>query len=115
MPFAVFPRKGGRLRESSDEEAWGRVGSLLARIQNAGAEHPANKLITLTASEGFAADVYKLLGSEWVHHELFTDLEDSVSRVHRSVDNLFGEYGNNDLNTQHNQIRRAVQEQNLIF
>ncbi len=97
MPFAVFPRKGGRLWESSDEEAWGRVGSLLARIHNVGSERQAKNRITLTASEGFAADVDKLLGSDWVPQELYADLEASVTRLQESVDNLFSEYGNDEL------------------
>lgn len=48
MFIAVFPRKAGRDFELYDEENWIRIGSLLGRLHNVGAQQRAPHRLTLT-------------------------------------------------------------------
>lgn len=49
--FTVFPRKAGRQFDIEDEESWTRVGSLLGRIHNVGAQRKASHRLNLTPAE----------------------------------------------------------------
>ena len=48
IPFAIFPKRAGRQFEIDREENWDRIGALLGRIHNVGAQHPAQNRLTLT-------------------------------------------------------------------
>ena len=46
IPYALFPKKGGRALDEFDKEAWQELGRLLARIHLVGALHKSSQRIT---------------------------------------------------------------------
>ncbi|MDC7125658.1 MAG: serine/threonine protein kinase [Spirochaetales bacterium] len=90
--FAVFNRKGGRLWESGDYDSWLRIGRLLGRMHNAGAERPALNRLVLSSSESFHNDVEELLSSNWIHPDVKPDLTEVLTRLQSVVNSMFERY-----------------------
>ncbi|MDD5675361.1 MAG: serine/threonine protein kinase [Chitinivibrionales bacterium] len=60
--FALFPKCAGRQLEIIDETIWARLGSLVARMHNAGRKRPAAHRITLDPQLSMLSDVEELCG-----------------------------------------------------
>ena len=95
FPFAVFRRKGGRLWEAGDFDSWLRIGHLLGRMHNAGAERPARHRPVLSAYDSFAADLEELSGSDWVHPDVKDEMSPALEKLRVVVCSMFDEYGGN--------------------
>lgn len=55
--FAIFPKRAGRQMEMNSFEDWLRLGSLVARIHNIGALHPASNRIHLSPEKSTRSDL----------------------------------------------------------
>ncbi|HEX3019191.1 MAG TPA: serine/threonine protein kinase [Chitinispirillaceae bacterium] len=59
--FAIFPKRAGRQLEINNFEDWLRLGTLVARIHNIGASHPAESRIVLSPDKSTRNDLDYLL------------------------------------------------------
>ena len=68
IAFALFPRRGGRPIEPADpgHAMWGRLGALLARIHNIGAQALAPARLTLHPAQTTTADLDYLLEHDFL-------------------------------------------------
>ena len=96
IPFAVFPRKGGRLWEAADFEYWIRIGRLLGRLHNTGARRCASHRIELSAAGSFRSDIETLLASDWIYADLKDDVALQVERLDSLVCSVFDDWGGSD-------------------
>lgn len=64
--FALFPRRGGRPFEPSTPESWERIGSLLGRIHQVGAEADAPARRDLHPDASTRADLDLLVGGDFM-------------------------------------------------
>ena len=55
--FAVFPKRAGRQMEINSWEDWLRLGTLVARVHNTGAQHPAKSRICINPLVSTAQDL----------------------------------------------------------
>lgn len=81
--FTVFPKRAGRQFDIEDDESWTRVGSLLGRIHNVGAQNKASHRLTLTPAETtlkYLDDLSLIVSEKW--KQPFTDI------VNRIVDTI---------------------------
>lgn len=69
ISFAVFPKQGGRHCDELQEDQWERVGHLLARIHNIGAQRPAPHRLTLNPHSYATQSLQYLQESEAIHPE----------------------------------------------
>ena len=92
FPFAVFERKGGRLWESGDFDSWLRIGHLLGRMHNAGAERAARHRPVLSAGSSFAADLEELQSGDWVHPDVKDEVAAVLEKLRVVVSSMFDEY-----------------------
>lgn len=86
-PFAVFPRKGGRLFELHEDQDYLRAGALIARIHQAGAERPARHRIELrprTSTAGYIEELLRI-----VPPPLDEEFRDIASRLMTLMTPLF--------------------------
>jgi len=95
IPFAVFPRKGGRLWEAESYDYWLRIGRLLGRLHNTGAKRESKHRITLSSDQSFLTDIQSLMSSDWIHPDLKEEVGFNVGRLEKLVCSLFDEYGSN--------------------
>ena len=85
LPFAVFPRCGGRPLEDVSPEDWQQLGRLLARMHNVGARHPPRDRITLgpdtslTDQLDFLADGNFITGE--LREEYCTEVESIIDLI----------------------------------
>ncbi len=63
IPFAIFPKMGGRALDEFDEEAWKGIGRLIGRIHLIGAQHSTSKRITWRPTVATAHHVDVLIAS----------------------------------------------------
>ncbi|MBI9107319.1 MAG: serine/threonine protein kinase [Spirochaetales bacterium] len=96
IPFAVFPRKGGRLWEAENFDYWMRIGRLLGRLHNTGAARASRHRIRLSAGQSFLSDIETLMSSDWIHPDLKEEVRLNIKRLETLVCSLFEEYGGNE-------------------
>lgn len=90
IPFAVFPKKGGRQFEVNTDADWQRLGSLIARIHLVGERHTADTRVTIDPRVSTQADLAYLL--EHVIPPHFAErYESSARRVIEIAGPLFAE------------------------
>ena len=96
IPFAVFPRKGGRLWEAENFDYWMRIGRLLGRLHNTGASRKAEHRIRLSADHSFLTDIDVLMSADWIHPDLKGEMGETIKKLEYLVCSLFEEYGGDD-------------------
>ncbi|MFT5499761.1 MAG: Ser/Thr protein kinase RdoA (MazF antagonist), partial [Kiritimatiellia bacterium] len=63
LNFAIFERKGGRTFEDPDEELWGELGRLLARMHTIGEKADPHDRVIWSPEEATAGHVERILAS----------------------------------------------------
>jgi len=77
IPFAIFPKKGGRALDEFDKESWEELGRLLARIHLVGATHKSSSRITWKPSIATQHHLEVLLKTDY----LLPDFEKSFKQT----------------------------------
>lgn len=77
IPFAIFPKKGGRALDEFKKDGWEEIGRLLARIHLIGATHKESKRITWQPSVATQHHLETLLKTDY----LLPDFEKSFKQV----------------------------------
>jgi Ser/Thr protein kinase RdoA (MazF antagonist) len=97
FPFAVFKRKGGRLWEAENIDSWHRIGRLLGRMHNTGAERKAFHRPVLSASGSFAEDLEILSSCDWVHPDVKDEFSAVLEKLRVLVTSMFDQYGGREI------------------
>ncbi len=85
FPFALFPKRGGRLFDAERDDDWLRMGALAGRIHAVGAVRPFTARVRL--EPGLAtAYAEEILASGAVHPDALERLEPVLSQAARLVD-----------------------------
>lgn len=66
IPYAIFPKKGGRALDEFDKNSWEELGRLLARIHLIGALHKTSLRITWRPSVATQHHLEVLLGTDYL-------------------------------------------------
>jgi len=89
LPFALFPRCGGRPLEDLSAEDWQQLGRLLARLHNVGARHPPHDRITLAPQHSLAAHLRFLVESGLIPGGLRDEYRIEVDAIRTLITPLF--------------------------
>jgi len=85
FPFALFPKRGGRLFDAEREEDWLRLGALLGRIHAIGARRPFKHRVCI--EPGLADSYFRyILESGSVHPEAVERLEPLLIKATSIID-----------------------------
>ena len=79
--FAVYPKRSGREIEINDEEAWRRIGSLIARVHNVGDDEDAPHRLMHHPLETTGEEIGKLLDGGYIvpmHRKAFRAIADRI-------------------------------------
>jgi len=87
--FALYPKRSGREIELSGDEAWRRLGALVARMHNVGAECDAPNRLTLSPENTAGRDVDLLLGGGFVPKRLAERFRDVAGAILEAAAGLF--------------------------
>ena len=87
--FALFPKKGGRLFDAENDEAWLRMGSLLGRLHMVGRTGKAEHRAICTPAETTALHIENLLHYNLVHPELEESFEKICREILKEIGPLF--------------------------
>ena len=89
LPFALFPRCGGRPLEELAPEVWQQLGRLLARLHNVGARHAPRDRITLGPETSLAAQLHFLSDGGFIPGGLHDEYCDEVEAIMDAITPLF--------------------------
>ena len=89
LPFAVFPRCGGRPLEELSPADWQQLGRLLARLHNVGARHPPRDRITLGPTTSLATQLDFLADGSFIPGGLCDEYCDEVEAIIALIAPLF--------------------------
>ncbi len=91
LPFALFPKRGGRPVESAapGDGVWGRLGALLARVHRVGAREAAPARLTLGPFTSAAGDLDYLIDNGFLETRDQERLEDFGHTFLEAVEPLF--------------------------
>ena len=90
MLFALFERKGGRTFEDPDEELWGELGRLLARMHNVGEEFDPHDRITWTPEEATRKHLTYVMESNVIaDSRIRARYEAAVNRLISEIEPMF--------------------------
>ena len=91
ISFALFPKRGGRPIEPADpgNALWNRLGALLARIHNVGAQTLAPARLTFHPSVTTASDLYYLLSNDFLEEREAKRLERFGLELLDTIEPLF--------------------------
>jgi Ser/Thr protein kinase RdoA (MazF antagonist) len=92
FPFAVFNRKGGRLWEAEDFDSWMRIGHLLGRMHNVGADRKALHRPKLSADGSFSTDLDILSSCDWIHPDVKDEMSAVLEKLRLLVGSMFDRY-----------------------
>ena len=79
--YAIFPKRGGRIPDEVTPDLAGRMGSLLARIHNVGAEHAAEHRLTLDTDSYGLANLDYLLETDAIAPHVRQRYTQTVERI----------------------------------
>ena len=89
LPFALFPRCGGRPLEELALEDWPQLGRLLARLHNVGARHASRDRITLAPEASLTEQLYFLEDGNFIPGELRDEYCGEVEAIIDAIIPLF--------------------------
>ncbi|OGC22396.1 hypothetical protein A2291_02785 [candidate division WOR-1 bacterium RIFOXYB2_FULL_42_35] len=89
IPFAIFPKKGGRALDEFDQEGWETIGRILARIHLVGAEHKASQRITWRPGIATNHHLETLLKSNFIPTSFQKTFKDTADSFIKKADPLF--------------------------
>lgn len=87
--FAVFPKRSGREMEILNDEDWRRMGRIVGRMHNAGAEGAAPSRIRLHPALSTRSDIDQLVGGGFVTLAWESRFSDVTSRILDRCEALF--------------------------
>jgi Ser/Thr protein kinase RdoA (MazF antagonist) len=89
IPFAVFPKRLGREFEILNDEDWRRIGTLIARIHNAGQTREAPNRVRLHPLQSTGNDVRQLIEGGFLSSQYKTDFKKVCDQIMDIAANLF--------------------------
>lgn len=89
VPFAIYPRRGGRPVEELTPGDWEQVGRLLARLHNVGARHAPRDRIALRPDISMRAHLRCLLDGGFIPGRLRDDYRTAVEDILAASVSLF--------------------------
>ena len=89
LPFAIFPRRGGRPLEEPTPEDWQQLGRLLARLHNVGARHPPRDRITLGPALSLTTQLRFLTDGKFIPGGLCDEYRTEVESIIDAITPLF--------------------------
>jgi Ser/Thr protein kinase RdoA (MazF antagonist) len=89
LPFAIFPRCGGRPMEEPGAADWQQLGRLLARMHNVGAQHLPRDRVRLGPGTSLAAQRRFLLDGAFIPGALRTEFGAIVDQIRVLIEPLF--------------------------
>ena len=87
--FTVFPKRFGREIEINDDEAWRRIGMIIARMHSAGARAEAPERTLLDPRATTAIQMQQLLDGNFITGMFHDDLKRVVSEILEIIDPFF--------------------------
>ena len=87
--FAVFPKRGGRDFEVTEDEDWVRIGRLVARIHIAGRQRTAHARVRLHPQDSTLADINHLVDGGFVSSAEISDLKTVCMQIVDISNKLF--------------------------
>ncbi|HMP71644.1 MAG TPA: serine/threonine protein kinase [Kiritimatiellia bacterium] len=89
LPFALFPKRGGRPLVEPRPEQWQELGRLIARVHVVGARHPPEDRVELHPYEATSDHLDTILDFPFPHHSLHRDYEDIAEAILETIAPLF--------------------------
>ncbi|MCX5750834.1 MAG: serine/threonine protein kinase [Candidatus Saganbacteria bacterium] len=92
IPFALFPKKGGRALDEFDEECWEEIGRILARVHLVGALHKESQRIAWKPSIATAHHLEVLLQTEYLLPDFKKAFKDIAEMFIKKADPFFARH-----------------------
>jgi Ser/Thr protein kinase RdoA (MazF antagonist) len=89
ISFAVFPKRLGREFEILTDEDWRKMGTLIARIHNAGQTRDASERVHLHPLQSTRNDVQQLIEGGFISLQHKTDFNNVCDQIIEIADGLF--------------------------
>ena len=89
IPFALFPKKGGRALDEFDKDGWIQIGRLLARMHLVGAAHPGTQRILWRPGVATRHHLDVLSGGGYLPVDYRTVFVNTVESFIQRMDPLF--------------------------
>jgi len=89
LPFAVFPRCGGRPLEEIAPDDWQQLGRLLGRLHHVGARHPPRERITMSPAASMTAHLQFLAEGDFIPEDLHDEYCDEAGAIIDLITPLF--------------------------
>jgi Ser/Thr protein kinase RdoA (MazF antagonist) len=91
IPYAIFPKKGGRALDEFNKDTWQELGRLLARIHRFGALHKTSKRITWKPSIATRHHVDVLMKTNYLLPDFKKSFRQAADLFIKKADPLFSE------------------------
>jgi Ser/Thr protein kinase RdoA (MazF antagonist) len=89
IPFAIYPKCGGRCVDEFDDEQWLELGRLLARVHNIGATRKADARLTLAPEISTGLHLETILSSGQIPADFTAPFTKVVSELIREIQPAF--------------------------
>jgi Ser/Thr protein kinase RdoA (MazF antagonist) len=89
IPFAIFPKMGGRALDEFDKDGWEELGRLLARIHLVGVLHQKSKRITWRPSIATQHHLEVLLETDYILPDFRNSLKNAADIFIKKAEPLF--------------------------
>jgi len=90
IPFALFPKRGGRAMDEFDEETWKILGRLIARLHLVGEKHKRSKRITWRPTSATKHHLEGLAKTDYVLPDFKKAFFDAAEAFIKKAEPLFG-------------------------
>jgi len=91
IPFALFPKKGGRAVDEFDEESWKNIGRHLARLHMVGELHKTSSRITWRPATATKRHIEVLLASSLMPPDFAKSMKNIAELFIKKADPLFND------------------------
>jgi Ser/Thr protein kinase RdoA (MazF antagonist) len=89
IPYAVFPKKGGRALDEFNKDSWEEIGRLLARIHLIGAQHKESRRITWRPATATKHHVEVLFETEYLLPDFHKSFKQTAELFIKKADPKF--------------------------
>jgi len=89
LPFAVFPKCGGRSFDEYDDEQWLQLGRLLGRVHSTGETRKAEHRICMSPGDSTSQHLHYLMATSCVPVELKPQLKTAIEHIIDEIAPLF--------------------------
>ena len=87
--FSLFPKRGGRLFDSEDDDSWRRIGALCGRLHSIGSKKKSSQRIVWTPELATSSHVKAILQEEILPRDLQNQFEDMTQEALETIKPLF--------------------------